>query len=295
MHTAWAERLPSAYHLFCLKPDDAPRAARLTGAVQWGHTEEEWAGLIALGGAGCFGVARGDDLVATATTIAYGQERGWIGMVVTHPDHRQRGLGTGVTAAALDCLRGQGVRHILLDATAMGQPIYARLGFRPLYTVGVWSREPGPSPAPEGALRPLVESDLPRVVAMDAQCFGVERPALIRWLADGFRDLGWVEDGPEGLNGFVFVQARRPDWGHIGPWNHHTPEGAARLLRAALRALEGRVSRIDVPDLNPEAQRIVAEHGFTRLRHATRMIYDSTAAPADVFSREYAIAAFATG
>jgi GNAT superfamily N-acetyltransferase len=49
--------------------------------------------------------------------------------IATTASHRGRGIGYAVTAALLELARGRGCTQAVLHATAMGRPVYERLGF----------------------------------------------------------------------------------------------------------------------------------------------------------------------
>lgn len=83
-----------------------------------------------------------DQAVATSALFA---EAGVAGIynVATLPEARQQGIGGAITLAPLLHAREQGYRIGTLQATAMGQPIYRRLGFEHIapFTLYAWSRE----------------------------------------------------------------------------------------------------------------------------------------------------------
>lgn len=51
----------------------------------------------------------------------------WIG---TLPEYRKKGLGTAITIKALHDLQDAGCSHALLLASALGKPLYERMGFK---------------------------------------------------------------------------------------------------------------------------------------------------------------------
>jgi GNAT superfamily N-acetyltransferase len=60
--------------------------------------------------------------------------------VATLPEARGRGLSGGLLAAALLDARDSGCDISTLQATAMGEPVYARLGYERLGAIEMWER-----------------------------------------------------------------------------------------------------------------------------------------------------------
>jgi predicted GNAT family acetyltransferase len=58
--------------------------------------------------------------------------------VATVPWERGRGIGKAVTVAALEHAREQGYRAAILHSSKEGEPVYLRLGFEPVCTMGHW-------------------------------------------------------------------------------------------------------------------------------------------------------------
>ncbi|WBB65227.1 GNAT family N-acetyltransferase [Micromonospora sp. WMMD812] len=77
-----------------------------------------------------------DDGSIAATAVAW-LSHGLVTLyyVGTQPAHRRQGIATAMTRAALDRAREEGVRVAALTATAAGEPVYDRMGFR---TVGTF-------------------------------------------------------------------------------------------------------------------------------------------------------------
>jgi len=83
---------------------------------RWTHAQEAGVALV------------DDALRATAAAISFGRT-GWLGGITVLPEHRGSGLGTEITEAAAAWLVERGVESVLLHATELGAPLYARLGW----------------------------------------------------------------------------------------------------------------------------------------------------------------------
>jgi ribosomal protein S18 acetylase RimI-like enzyme len=66
-------------------------------------------------------------------------------MVATRAEARGRGLATALMRQALLDARERGLETTSLQATAMGAPIYARLGYRDLGAIQMWERRRAPA------------------------------------------------------------------------------------------------------------------------------------------------------
>jgi GNAT superfamily N-acetyltransferase len=53
----------------------------------------------------------------------------WLGHIIVHTDHRNKGLGKMITQSLIDFLYPKQIKTILLIATTLGEPVYRRLGF----------------------------------------------------------------------------------------------------------------------------------------------------------------------
>jgi predicted N-acetyltransferase YhbS len=157
------------------------RSARDPAAVRYYHASPGSHMIVA---------CRADRVIGVAFSIAFGAT-GWLGNVAVDPDARGQRVGTAVSAAAVDELRGAGVSTVVLTATSLGRPIYDRLGFVPDGApYGIWQREPGGSAAdgavPDGAVADgaVAAGRFEDAMRLDAGATGQDRGAFLARLAD---------------------------------------------------------------------------------------------------------------
>src|SRR5215831_10415209 len=107
---------------------DLPLGIRLGQQAGWNQTPADWQRFLDLQPDGCF-VGLWDGLpVSTITTFLFGKTA-WIAMVLVEASHRGRGIATALLEHTLSLVDGSGIRVVRLDATPLGLPVYARLGF----------------------------------------------------------------------------------------------------------------------------------------------------------------------
>ena len=88
-----------------LEEADIPAALRLKELARWNQTEKDWRCLLRLEPNGCFCATSAGRIIATTTTISYGRQLAWIGMVLVDPEYRRCGIATRLMHVALDYLR----------------------------------------------------------------------------------------------------------------------------------------------------------------------------------------------
>jgi GNAT superfamily N-acetyltransferase len=239
-----------------LRLADLPDLMRLKEAAGWNQTEDDWRRVLEVEPEGCFGIDCDGTLAASATAVCYGGELAWIGMVLTLPQYRGRGLARRLMEHAVAFAAGRGVRWAKLDATDMGAPLYARLGFEPECAIERWGREirgrTEAAPVPGGLDREL-----------DREAFGADRWRLLESLA---------ALGSASVPGQGFALARPGSRAaYFGPCVSRSTEAARRLLEWFLAAHPGETVCWDLLPDNAAAVELAREYGFEPVRKLVRM------------------------
>jgi ribosomal protein S18 acetylase RimI-like enzyme len=91
-------------------------------------------------------VAQADGVPAAALVVVPEHGNCEIVLVATVPEARGRGLAGELMRLALREARADGCTTTTLEASAMGEPVYARMGYRSLGRLGMWElRRPDPA------------------------------------------------------------------------------------------------------------------------------------------------------
>ena len=208
-------------------PEDVERLDALLREVSFDANVDEWLALLkssedtsdgddAGGVTGATGVFDEDgDLVGFVSTVVYGGHTdapfGWVGNIVVRSDYRKRGVASMVLRAALDSMGAATLA--VLDASAMGAPLYLKAGFAPVAAVRRWtlsrdqalgissscaSKNAGDVAAAVAAIDATAdwsEGDGALITDMDAAVFGACRGNTLRAWRDTVPQLCVVEDG----------------------------------------------------------------------------------------------------
>jgi GNAT superfamily N-acetyltransferase len=245
------------------RPDDLARlgplyeragfGARLAGVVGFARARLDGEVVVAEAAGELVGVAAGAAFTGT----------GWVGGVAVVPGHRRAGLGGALTGAVIEFLEGRGVATVLLHATALGRPVYERLGFVPetaYLTLTGPTRPPSPGNPPVRAGRP---ADLEAVLALDLAATGEDRRRLLTAL---WPSGGLVAPADGRLLGYHLASPWRPGGAVVA-----TDPAAGLALLDAVRAAPGDEVGISVPAANTAAVRSLEAAGFAERYRTVRM------------------------
>lgn len=254
-------------HIRTLEAADLDLVRRLRDQAGWNQTDADLRRFLDLAPQGCLVAELGGVGVGTAAAFAFGAV-GWIAMVLVDEAHRGQGIGKALMREALAWLDARGVTTVRLDATPLGQPLYASLGFVPEFTLDRYAGTVAAGTIAEG-VQPLRESDIQHVLALDRAITGTDRRALVlRLLAEQPQQARVAHHGGR-LTGYA---AARPGFraAMIGPCLAVDDSGGNLLLDALGRHV-GQAVYVDVPRANDDAVALVCAAGLSPQRALVRM------------------------
>ncbi len=266
-----------------LGPADAAGALALSDAAGWNQTADDWRVFFKHGRVEGMHDATGR-LVASAAALPYGDDQGWISMVLVDAAWRHRGLATELLTRCVDCLRERQLTPVL-DATPAGEPVYRRLGFATGLAFERWQAEqPTGAHATPANTRVMVGADVEVVVALDRAANRIDRRFLIEAFLARPATRGWLTHDRSGF--IICREGRRAV--HIGPLVAADATTAVALLDAALANLRGPVFLDAVTHQEALLAALTMRH-FTRQRPFVRMaLGDATALQGD--ARQFLVA-----
>ena len=251
-----------------LLESDLPAALRLKELAGWNQTENDWKRLLQLEPHGCFCATSNGEVIGTATTITYGRDLAWIGMVLVNPEHRRRGIGTKLMKTAMTYLDAAGVTTVKLDATRAGRPVYQGLGFNEESIIERWEGT-GIESTPGRSI--LDEAKQSEVLTLDRRAFDADRTTLIRMLMnESSVQPCFAKDDRNGMTGFALAR-RGTVATYVGPVVANEAKVASTLLDEMLGQLLHHRVYVDLNADFAQGRQILGERGFIKQRDLIRM------------------------
>jgi GNAT superfamily N-acetyltransferase len=260
---------------------DLDELVALPAAVGWSDTREDWQTMLAA--ARVFGHRDdGGALVSCGALVDFGAVASVAKMVV-RPDAQRRGLASALLAHVV-AARTRADAQVTLVATAQGEPVYGRAGFREIERVHklitpagpAGPAGPGPAALTRGAAAArLTAAELDELVALDRAVFGADRERMLRARARQARSGVVVRAGGRVVGCGLSIAGPLDV---LGPVLAPDDAVAEHIVRALAAGAPGRL-RIDVPDRHRGlAERLIAL-GFVRVDRPAMMALEGRAAP----------------
>ncbi len=254
---------------------DAQQALRLSTEANWNQTADDWARVRISSTGSCFAGKLDGEVVATGTLVPYQNSCGWIGMMLVDKRHRRRGYGMAMLDRLLGTADELGLQWVGLDATDMGEPLYARRGFRATGGIDRWKITKAISPMSIAGLRSFDSiADDTAVRRLDLEATGMDRWRLLLYLQLIGREQGeYVVCDRDGVRGFGASRPGRMG-AYIGPVLADSAEIAAGIVSGLLERLAASQEMpvfIDVPRGSAITPWLI-EVGFEVSRKLTRMV-----------------------
>ncbi|SEI98042.1 Acetyltransferase (GNAT) domain-containing protein [Dyadobacter sp. SG02] len=197
--------------------------------------------------------------VAVGTSIFHA-DTVWLACIITHAEHRKKGLGAAITRHLIENVDRNRYPTIYLDATEFGYPVYLKQGFEVEGQYAHLRREDNvPELTHSANIQPFTENFREAAYALDRMVSGEDRRGVMaEFLADAIVYLGSKGD----LQG-VYL----PSWSD-GPIIAANDEAGFALIR--LRAQVRPVAIL--PLSNTEGLKYLQEIGYNMYRTSRRMI-----------------------
>ena len=251
---------------------DIPDLCQLVTDVNWDQVDTDCRNFLKHGE--IWSVVHLNKIVGCAAWVKRSSDMVWIGMVITRPEWRGCSIATRLMKKLLE--RTADYRYHLLDASAMGAPIYHKLGFCDMYRVSRISWHGGAtSPAKlEWVKFDASRHELPGVDPNDPLVaeFIKNAPALSHVGLRGGKICAW----------FTGRAGRTAT--HIGPLWAEDSASAIEAIEEAKRVTNGVQLTLDILDYQQEFKQYLFDTGAVLLRDFLRMgLPDTHFAPESMY------------
>ncbi|SHJ89947.1 Acetyltransferase (GNAT) domain-containing protein [Malonomonas rubra DSM 5091] len=185
------------------------------------------------------------------SAVAY-KESGWIGNLLVPEKERGKGFGSALFDYALQFLQKATPTRVWLTASAAGQPIYERRGFKVIDRIDRWAT------GGQGGLPAEADAPVADLVALDTVCWGESRSPLINALSDD----GSISRAGKSMG---LLQPGVDAW-QFGPWlspDRNVVDNRKLLQLVVSRTPPGKDLLVDVLH-SSEMELVLRTSGFER-------------------------------
>ncbi|CAL9496382.1 GNAT family N-acetyltransferase [Streptomyces sp. enrichment culture] len=263
---------------------DLTACADLSEDRGWPREEHKW-GLLLAAGRGHGIDAPDGGLAAACVVTEYGPREqpslAAVGMVLVAERHSRQGLGRRLMRHVLE---EAGTTPLTLHATPLGRPLYEELGFKVTGQAEMVRGLFVPSGRADVLTRTATADDLPAILRLDEEVFGLDRTHIVTRLPAFADQLRVAEE-----DGRII--------GYAAAWpNMHThvvgpliarDTATAQALIASLAAHTNRPLRTDIDVRHGALLDWVKEHGLAPVAFNAVMTHGITELPGD-WNRRFA-------
>lgn len=197
--------------------------------------------------------------VAVGTTIFHA-DTAWLACIITHAEHRNKGLGSAITRSLIGNVDRSCYPTIYLDATEFGYPVYLKQGFEVEGQYGHFRRDSTfPEPVSSIFIRPFSENFRDAAYAIDRFVSGEDRRGVMaEFLAESFVYV----DSAGALQG-VYL----PTWSD-GPIVAANDQAGFALMQLRMATRPVAI----LPLGNTAGIKFLQENGYTMYKTSRRMV-----------------------
>ncbi|OAJ72576.1 acetyltransferase [Brevibacillus sp. SKDU10] len=258
---------------------DIPGLIELSSSVGWDYDRNEINTIMLSGNV--YGHKNKDGrIVSSAAIIRYGLKLASIGMVIVRQEYRGLGLGRKATQKCLESIPDH--MPAMLIATEDGKPMYEKMGFHftdcvHKYLCSNYRFTPS-SRNIVANIQPMYMEDLPQVIKIDKDAFGVERGAFLRHRYNQAKEAVLVKS-PDGQVVGYGLSILGPINLIVGPIVAPNADIAFAIVNQLAKQHSGKV-RIDVPSENEPFMSYIEACGFEKANQPPIMITKANHLPA---------------
>ncbi|HHT7139984.1 GNAT family N-acetyltransferase [Bacillus anthracis] len=214
-------------------------------------------------------------LIASAAIILYGEALTSIGMVIVHPDYKERGIGKAITSSCMNSVSAR--TPIMLIATEEGKPLYEKLGFRAVSYVSKYIcnsyNADDHCVGNENYMMNYEVVDLEKIIKIDGYAFGTNRKEFLKKRIMQSEQCTVVKDKEQSVLGYG-LSIQTPENKIIGPIVAKNDAMAMRIVHDLARGHHGKL-RIDVPEGKKDFMKELQIIGFQKVNTPPIMMKNS--------------------